>query len=280
MPEYSITAVLDPQRFAAVDAGNRSRQRTAGLRILLVTEDDPLYVRQFFSEFFVLCQREEFEICGVTVVSAFHEPLWKTARRMWRFYGPIDFAKLLVRFVRATIRGDSIERLARERAIACLPTESVNVPGYVQLVRTMAPDVIVSVAAPEIFRNGILGAARLRCINIHSGRLPKYRGMMPTFWQLLNGEEHATVTVHDMAEKLDAGAVLATLDVELRQRDSLDRVITETKRAGARLMIEVLRKIADGSVKAAPLDMTAARYFKFPTSTDTKAFRAKGHRLL
>jgi len=136
------------------------------------------------------------------------------------------------------------------------------------------------VAAPEIFRKGILDAARLRCINIHSGRLPKYRGMMPTFWQLLHGEERATVTVHDMAEKLDAGAVLATLDVELRQPDSLDRVITETKRAGARLMIEVLRKIADGSVKATPLDMTAARYFKFPTSTDTKAFRAKGHRLL
>jgi methionyl-tRNA formyltransferase len=280
LPEHSITAVLDAQRFAAVDAGNRSRQRTACLRLLLVTEDDPLYVRQFFSEFFVLCQREEFEICGVTVVSAFHEPLWKTARRMWRFYGPIDFAKLLVRFVRAKIRGDSIEGLARERAIACLPTESVNAPGYVQLVKTMAPDVIVSVAAPEIFRNGILGAAKLRCINIHSGRLPKYRGMMPTFWQLLHGEECATVTIHDMAEKLDAGAVLATLDVELRQRDSLDRVITETKRAGARLMIEVLRKIADGSVNATPLDMTAARYFKFPTSTDTRAFRAKGHRLL
>jgi methionyl-tRNA formyltransferase len=263
-----------------VDAVNSTSPRTAGLRILLVTEDDPLYVRQFFSEFFTLCQREEFEICGVTVARAFHEPLWKTARRIWRFYGPFDFARLLVRFVGAKIRGDSIERLAKIRGIACLSTDSVNAPEYVQLVKTLAPDVIISVAAPEIFRDGILGAARLRCINIHSGRLPKYRGMMPTFWQLLHGEACATVTVHDMAEKLDAGAVLATLDLELHQRDSLDRVITETKRAGARLMIDVLRKIADGSVNAAPIDMTAARYFGFPTSTDVTAFRAKGHRLL
>jgi methionyl-tRNA formyltransferase len=280
LPEYSITAVLDAQRFAAVDAVNPSSPRTVRLRLLLVTEDDPLYVRQFFREFFALCQPEEFEICGVTIARAFHESLWKTAHRMWGFYGPIDFAQLLVRFVRAKVRGDSIERLARERAIACLPTDSVNAPAYVQLVTTLAPDVIVSVAAPELFRNGILGAAKLRCINIHSGRLPTYRGMMPTFWQLLHGEERATVTVHDMADKLDAGAVLATLDVELRQRDSLDRVITETKRAGARLMIDVLRKIADGSVNATPLDMTAARYFGFPTSKDAKAFRAKGHRLL
>ena len=29
---------------------------------------------------------------------------------------------------------------------------------------------------------------RLRCLNIHSGRLPKYRGMGATFWQLLAGE--------------------------------------------------------------------------------------------
>ena len=280
MPEHSISAVLDAQRFTAVDAVTPTSSCTAVLRILLVTEDDPLYVRLFFSEFFALCQPEKFEICGVTIAKAFHEPLWKTARRMWRFYGPIDFAQLLVRFVRAKVRGDSIEKHARERGISCLPTHSVNAPEYVRLVKTLAPDVIVSVAAPEIFRKGILDAARLRCINIHSGRLPLYRGMMPTFWQLLRGEERATVTVHDMAEKLDAGDVLATLDVELRHRDSLDRVIRETKRAGARLMIDVLGKIADGSVNATPLDMTTARYFGFPTFTDVKAFRAKGHRLL
>ena len=57
-----------------------------------------------------------------------------------------------------------------------------------------------------------------------------YRGMMPTFWQLLHGEKHAVITVHEMAEELDAGAVLGTLECPLRERDNLDRVITETKR--------------------------------------------------
>ena len=258
-------------------AGNTRKSR---LRILVVTEDDPLYVRQFFSDFFDLCAREGFEVCAVTIAKAFHEPLWKTARRMWRFFGPLDFVRLLGRFARARLRGDSIAKLAAERSIASLPTGSVNDPLYVQRVKNLTPDVIVSVAAPEVFRAGILGAARLRCINIHSGRLPKYRGMMPTFWQLLHGEKCATVTVHDMAERLDAGDVLATLDFELRERDSLDRVITETKRAGARLMVDVLRQIADGTLSARPLDMRGAGYFKFPTSSDVAAFRRKGHRLL
>ena len=55
-------------------------------------------------------------------------------------------------------------------------------------------------------------------LNIHSGRLPKYRGMMPTFWQLLAGEREATITVHEMVPRLDAGAVLGKVEFPLRER--------------------------------------------------------------
>jgi methionyl-tRNA formyltransferase len=199
---------------------------------------------------------------------------------MWRFYGPLDFMRLCIRFALVKARGVSIENLARGRGIRVLPAASVNDPAYIQQVRALKPDVIVSVAAPEIFRKDILASASKRCINIHSGRLPKYRGMMPNFWQLLHGERFATVTVHEMAEKLDAGDVLHTLEFPLKDRDSLDRVITETKRAGAGLMIEVLRQIRDGRDRPQPLDMSQAGYFKFPQPADVKAFRKRGHRML
>ena len=250
------------------------------LRVVMVSENDPLYVVQFFSSFFERYPRDEFDLCGITVAKAFHEPLWKTARRMWHFYGPVDFARLFARFARARLRGDSIEKLAAKHGIRCLPTVSINAPEYVRQVRALDPDVIVSVAAPEIFRAEILSAARLGCINIHSGRLPRYRGMMPTFWQMLHGERFATLTVHAMAPKLDAGDVLATQEFELRDRDTLDRVISETKRAGATLMITVLRQLASGTATAQALDMSNAGYFRFPTPTDVRAFRGRGHRLL
>lgn len=262
------------------DTPHQKMTPTKRLRVLIVTEDDPLYVVQFFRTFFDRYPRDELDVCALTVLKPFHEPPWKTARRMWRFYGPIDFVRLLGRFARAKLRGDSIERLAVRHGIPCVPTESVNSATYVSRVRGLDPDVIVSVAAPEIFRSDILSAAKLRCINIHSGRLPRYRGMMPTFWQMLHGERCATVTVHEMAPKLDAGDVLATLDYELRDRDVLHRVITETKRAGAELMIGVLRQLASGRVSPQPLDMSTAAYFKFPTPADVRAFRKRGHRLL
>jgi methionyl-tRNA formyltransferase len=199
---------------------------------------------------------------------------------MLRFYGPLGVARLTTRFARAKLTGRSIARLAAERSVPMIPATSVNAPEYLDEVRRLAPDVIVSVAAPEIFRKEILRIPRLGCINIHSGRLPVYRGMMPTFWQMLHGEPAVTVTVHEMAEALDAGKILGTVTVPLRSQDSLDRVIRTTKEAGARLLIDVLSKIAQGLESRVPVDMSGKKYFSFPQREHVREFRKRGHRLL
>jgi methionyl-tRNA formyltransferase len=161
-----------------------------------------------------------------------------------------------------------------------VPARSVNAPEYVETVRRMSPDLVVSVAAPEIFRKEILRTPRLGCINIHSGRLPVYRGMMPTFWQMMRGENEITVTVHQMAEVLDGGKILGTVAVPVTPRDSLDRVITATKQEGARLLIEILGQIRRGEAVGVPVDMTGASYFSFPRREHVSEFRQRGHRLL
>ena len=250
------------------------------LRLLIVTEDDPLYVIRFFDVFFDECPRDEIEIVGISIQKAFSEPLVRTARRMWRFYGALDFARLAGRYARVKAHRRSIGALAARAGVPQLPVGSVNAPDYVERVRRLAPDVIVSVAAPEIFKAELLAVPRLGCINIHSGRLPVYRGMMPTFWQLLHGEREVVVTVHRMVEQLDAGDVLGTCAWPLRERDRLDRVITGTKQAGARLMIDVLRRHRAGDTTGTPLDWSEKKYFGFPKADDVRAFRRRGHRML
>jgi methionyl-tRNA formyltransferase len=250
------------------------------LRILFITEDDPLYVIRLFEVFFREYPRETIEVCGVTIDRPFHEPPWKTLRRMLGLYGPVGVTRIGARFLRARLSGRSIARLASARSVPMFPASSVNAPDYLERVRRLAPDVIVSVAAPEIFRKEILQIPRLGCINIHSGRLPVYRGMMPTFWQMLRGEPAVTVTVHEMAVKLDAGSILGTVTVPIAAQDSLDRVITTTKQAGARLLIEVLGKLRLGQSSATPVNMNGASYFSFPQREHVREFRKRGHRLL
>jgi methionyl-tRNA formyltransferase len=252
------------------------------LRVFIITEDDPLYVKRFFEVFLSEYPRDQVSLVGMTVSRAFHEPIWKTARRIHRFYGSIDFIRLAVRYAFAKFRGDGIGRLAAKAGVALHETASVNDPAFVQRLKAMQIDLLVSVAAPEVFKPPLLRSARLGAINIHSGRLPKYRGMMPTFWQMRHGESKVVITIHEMAERLDAGGVLATRAFPLKEHDVLDRVITETKREGARAMIDVLRStaVAGSLPQAQPLDMTQASYFRFPDPANVRAFRARGHRLL
>ena len=47
-----------------------------------------------------------------------------------------------------------------------------------------------------------------RCINIHPSKLPKYRGADPIFWQLRSGETETGVTIHEVTNSIDAGAIL------------------------------------------------------------------------
>ena len=87
------------------------------LKLVFVTEDDPLYVIRFFEVFFDEYPKDEIEIVGVSVQEAFHEPKWKTAKRIFRFYGPIDFCRLLARYFKVKLRGDSIVKLAKEKGL-------------------------------------------------------------------------------------------------------------------------------------------------------------------
>jgi methionyl-tRNA formyltransferase len=250
------------------------------VRLLFVTEDDPLYVIHFFDVFFREYPRDELQIVGITVSPAFDESKIATARRTLRFYGIADFTRLLARFAAVKLRRRSIEALARKESLPILATPSVNDPGYVDRVRQLRPDVIVSVAAPEIFKEELLASARVGCVNLHSGRLPKYRGMMPTFWQMLHSESHVTVTAHEMAPRLDAGAVLGTVEYPIYANDRLARLMIEGKREGARLLIRVLRELKAGTARPQQMDMTHASYFSFPGREEARELRRLGHSLL
>jgi methionyl-tRNA formyltransferase len=254
---------------------------TDRLRVLFITEDDPLYVIRLFEVFFREYPRDAVDICGITIDRPFHESPFRTLRRMLRFYGPLGVLRLSARYARAKASGSSIGRLAAQHSIPMVTAErSVNAPDYLEKVRRIAPDLIVSVAAPEIFKKEILRLPQKGCINIHSGRLPVYRGMMPTFWQMMHGEREITVTVHEMVEVLDGGKILGTVAVPVQSRDSLDRVITATKQEGARLLIRVLKEIHKGESVGVPIDMKSASYFSFPKREHVGKFRQRGHRLI
>ncbi len=52
--------------------------------------------------------------------------------------------------------------------------------------------------------------------NIHFGKLPKYGGSFPVFWQIKNQEKEGVLTVHQMDENFDTSQIAVEIPFEIK----------------------------------------------------------------
>ena len=260
-------------------------------KILFITQEDPFYVRLFFEEFLAHFPHRD-EIAGVVIAPTMGKnSLSKLVRQMYGFYGPVDFVrmgwryvhyKLMNRLGRAwrTGRFYSIRQVCEHYQVPVMQAANINDAAFLKQIRTLGLDLIISVAAPQIFREALLAIPRHGSINIHNAKLPKYRGMLPNFWQMYHGEKAVGTTIHRINTRLDDGDILLQRESPIEPGESLDMLIRRTKRFGARLMIEAVQGIREERLHPLPNDAAEATYFSFPTPKQVREFKARGYRLL
>jgi methionyl-tRNA formyltransferase len=259
------------------------------MRIVVVTQEDPFYLPPALEG---LCRARGRDVVGIIILPAFNESLRDTAGRLWEFYGPVDFVRLGLRFVAAKLadrvngvrpltRPYSARDVARRHDVPVYAPAKINAPDFVRtLAEEIRPDLLVSVAASQILRRQVLEVPRFGCVNLHSAPLPRYQGMMPNFWTMVHGEPHATVTVHYMVEKLDAGDIILQRSVPIRPEDSLHDLMVRSKEVGVEALLEALAQIERGTVVRRAMDPAQATYFSFPKRADALRLRRMGRALL
>jgi len=75
-------------------------------------------------------------------------------------------------------------------------------------LRAQNADVALVVAYGRILPRDVLEAPRLGCVNVHASLLPKYRGAAPITWAVVHGEPETGITLMQMDEGMDTGAML------------------------------------------------------------------------
>lgn len=260
------------------------------LNILFITQDDPFYVRLFFEEFFKAFN-DLATIKGVVVAAAMGKkgPV-QLARQMYDFYGPLDFVRVGTRYASYKVKARipalaggnfySIGQLCAHHGVPVFSTNRVNSPEFLASLREMDLDLIASVAAPVIFKKELVELPRLGCINIHNGALPRYRGMLPNFWQMYHNERQVGITIHEMNEKLDDGRILRQEMVDILPGETLDSLIRRTKSLGAHVMARAIASLRDGTASYRENPATEGSYFSFPTKDHVREFKQNGKRLI
>lgn len=78
----------------------------------------------------------------------------------------------------------------------------------VAVVRDFAPDFIASLHYRDLIPPRILSLARQKAFNVHPAMLPKFRGCFSGAWAIIQGETVTGITIHEMVERVDSGAIL------------------------------------------------------------------------
>lgn len=261
------------------------------MRVTFLTQDDPLYILPFFHSFFAQ-DVKGLEVTGIFACRSMGNRNRATLlRELASLYGIPGFLKLLAlqggHRVAATLRlgllrgqTHSLRELSRKYHILYQRIGNPNSPDHFGEVAAHAPEVLISVACPFILKRAMLDLPSVAALNIHHAPLPRYKGMMPTFWQMYHGERTVGITIHTMAEKLDEGSILFQECLPVILGESMHDLIRRSKRDGGKAMLRVLRQFAHG-FRPPPLELAAeSSYFTFPNATEMRIFRERGFRAI
>ncbi|MEW6243013.1 MAG: methionyl-tRNA formyltransferase [Bacillota bacterium] len=129
----------------------------------------------------------------------------------------------------------------------------------VQMVKQLAPELVVTAAYGVILPEDVLRIPPLGCVNIHPSLLPEYRGPAPIHRAIMDGKEITGVTLYFMNECMDAGDIIARHEVPVgdRSRGELEAILS---RAGASLLLANFDALCTGTAERIPQRDEEASY--------------------
>lgn len=152
----------------------------------------------------------------------------------------------------------SVTQLARDRGLATYSPADPNEPAFVEQVRSLAPDIILSFAYPRLLAAPLLAVPPLGCLNLHCSCLPRYRGRHPVTWALLNGDTETGVTLHYMVPEPCAGDIVAQRETPIDFGDTVATLDETLTRAAREALAEALPRLAAGTAPRIPQDPSQA----------------------
>ena len=248
------------------------------MRVVFLTTDDPIYLPAFFDR---VLGRRTGEGDRVYVVP----PLYRGQNRRtaaWRYYRTFGLGATITlarKILQAKLSRRSVSAVCELHRIPCEDIVDVNAEEFLGKLAALRPDLVVSVSCPQIFKRDLIELPAKGCLNVHGALLPDYRGVMPSFWMLANGETQAGVSVHFVDERIDAGELCGQRIFGIEAEDTLDEFLQRSKRVAADLLVETLERVESGAVERRPIDLAEGSYYSWPDRQAVERFAAAGRRL-
>ena len=157
-------------------------------------------------------------------------------------------------------RPSPVQRLAEARGWPLRTPASLKEPEAQAAFADLGLDAAVVVAYGLILPKAILDAPRLGCLNAHASLLPHWRGAAPIQRAILAGDAESGVTIMQMDEGLDSGAILLRQAVPIGPEVTAATLHDELAALGADLLVQALDGLAAGTLAGRAQDEAKACY--------------------
>jgi methionyl-tRNA formyltransferase len=157
---------------------------------------------------------------------------------------------------------------------------SINGQAGLKRVNEFAPDLIVSIRFGLILQPEVIAIPKFGVINLHSGELPKYRGVMATFRAMQQGDTECGTTLHYINDSgIDSGEIISISKQTLDYQRSYLHNTTSLYETGIRDVVNAISKIEkSGKCESYSVD-SQGNYFSFPCEQELEDFKQKGFKL-
>lgn len=260
------------------------------MRVVLFTAEEPLYLPRYVDPILAV----HGDVVERVVLAGPKRPVREQARRQYAMYGPHAGARMATRYVRGRLlaalppslqqsltgRHHSVATASRVHDVEPLPVEDLSDPSFVETVRELDPDVLLSVVCGQRVPEPVLDVPEW-AVNVHGSLLPAYRGRATAFWPLYDDRDRSGVTAHLMTSELDAGPIVERRPFPLHDGDTVDDVMERVVETGAELAVDVLGRLRAGErFETEPNPTDPADYHTLPSAAERREFRRKGGRFL
>jgi len=260
------------------------------MNIVFVTLNDYIYLPAFFHRLLRRIRPDDHITCVLVPPLYKNENLFSASLKFVNSFGLMEFLftgfeigwKSIISRVSPRLPGSpvSVPAAFRERRYAVyLEKGDINSPDSLERLRKWKTDLIISISCTQLFGPEFCTLPSKGCLNLHGALLPQYRGIMPSFWMMKNGETKGGVTLHFANNHIDRGDILIQEVIPMNPHESLRDYIFRSKMKGVEVVLRGIEMVRSGDYQRLPMPESGGSYWGWPTREAVREFLASGKRL-
>lgn len=149
----------------------------------------------------------------------------------------------------------AVKEYALSQNLTILQPEKLKAPEFLEELTALKADLQIVVAfrmLPEVVWN----MPPIGTFNLHASLLPNYRGAAPINWAVINGEIETGATTFFLKHEIDTGDIIDRIKEPIHPDDNVGTLYERLMNNGAQLVIDTVKKIAEGNYELKPQNLT------------------------